>query len=69
MIPGIFTKIPYAREQGIFSAEQGIKVPCSAENRDISALGSPPHRRFPRGSAAGRKEGGAMTPCDLVVHA
>ena len=31
-------KIPYAREQGIFSAEQGIKVPCSEKNRDISRL-------------------------------
>jgi hypothetical protein len=29
-------KIPYAGEQGINSAYQGIKVPCSAENRDIA---------------------------------
>jgi hypothetical protein len=34
-VPGI---IPYAGEQGIFSAYQGIKVPCSAEHRDISRL-------------------------------
>jgi hypothetical protein len=32
-----FAKIPYAGEQGLFSAEQGIKVPCSAENRDYLA--------------------------------
>ena len=32
------SKIPYAIEQGINSAEQGIKVPCSAENRDIARL-------------------------------
>jgi hypothetical protein len=38
MIRGASTKIPHAREQGIFSAEQGIKVPCSAENRDTSRL-------------------------------
>jgi len=47
-------KIPYAAEQGINSAEQGIKVPCSAENRDISRL----VRRFPRAGAAGRKIAG-----------
>ena len=32
------TKIPYAVEQGINSDEQGIKVPCSAENRDAARL-------------------------------
>jgi hypothetical protein len=37
-IPGDSTKIPYTSEQGIFSAEQGIKVPCSAENRDMPRL-------------------------------
>ena len=29
-------QIPYAGEQGTNSADQGMKVPCSAENRDIS---------------------------------
>jgi len=47
-IQGGSRKIPYAREQGIFSAEQGIKVPCSAENREIPAPDTPPVRRFPR---------------------
>ncbi len=31
-------KIPYAAEQGTNSAHQGIKVPCSIENRDIAPL-------------------------------
>jgi hypothetical protein len=35
-IPGCSSNIPYGAEQGILLAEQGIKVPCSAENRDIS---------------------------------
>ena len=30
--------IPYAAEQGDFSAHQGNKVPCSAESRDIARL-------------------------------
>jgi hypothetical protein len=30
--------IPYPAEQGIFWPEQGIQIPCSAENRDISAF-------------------------------
>jgi len=30
--------IPYAGEQGINSPYQGIKVPSSAENRDIARL-------------------------------
>jgi len=38
MILGGSTKIPYASGQGIFLAEQGIKVPCSAENKDIARL-------------------------------
>jgi hypothetical protein len=37
-IGGGSSKIPYAGDQGIKSAHQGIKVPCSAENRDISRL-------------------------------
>jgi len=37
-IRGDSRKIPYAGEQGTNSAEQEIKVPCSAENRDISRL-------------------------------
>jgi len=52
-------KIPYAGEQGIFSAEQGIKVPCSAKNRDVPR----PMRRlldaFRTEARAGRKDGGA----------
>jgi hypothetical protein len=47
MIRGGSTKIPYASEQGIFSAEQGIKVPCSCKNRDNLAPDAPPARRFP----------------------
>jgi hypothetical protein len=35
-IPSISSKFPAGAEQGIFSAEQGIKVPCSRESRDIS---------------------------------
>ena len=38
MIPGGSSNIPYAAEQGINSPYQGIKVPCSAENRDNGAL-------------------------------
>jgi hypothetical protein len=38
MIPADSTKIPYAAEQGIFLAEQGIQIPCSAQSRDISRL-------------------------------
>src|SRR5208337_4297116 len=37
-IQGGSRKIPYASEQGDFFAEQGIEVPCWAENRDISRL-------------------------------
>jgi hypothetical protein len=29
-------QIPYSGEQGIKSAEQGIKVPCSPDNCDFS---------------------------------
>jgi hypothetical protein len=39
-------KIPYAPEQGINSAELGIKVPCSAENRDIARPDAPLVRRL-----------------------
>jgi len=45
MILGCSKKIPYASEQGIFSAEQGIKVPCSAENREISRRPDHPRAR------------------------
>jgi len=38
MILGGSGKITYASEQGICFAEQGIKVPCSAVNRDIVRL-------------------------------
>jgi hypothetical protein len=38
MIPGMSGEIPYAGEQGHYSAVQGIKVPCSAECKDISRL-------------------------------
>ena len=38
MIRGVSRRIPYTAEQGINSAHQGIKVPCSVENRDISRL-------------------------------
>src|SRR5208283_4046551 len=38
MILGGSSKIPYAGEQRNFSAEQGINVPCSAENTEISRL-------------------------------
>ena len=62
-------KIPYASEQGIFSAEQGIKVPCSEKNRDISRLNAPPGRRFPRGSAEKPKRWGCNDARDPVVHA
>jgi hypothetical protein len=37
-IRGASGKIPYAGEQGDYFAEQGIQVPCSAENRDIARL-------------------------------
>ena len=49
MIRGGSRKIPYAAEQGINSAHQGIKVPCSAENRDISRLMRRLVRRFSTG--------------------
>ena len=35
-ILGVSIKVPYPAEQGINSARQGIKVPCSVENRDNS---------------------------------
>jgi hypothetical protein len=38
MIRGGSGKLPYAAEQGMNSAEPGIKVPCSAENRDNARL-------------------------------
>src|SRR5208337_599290 len=38
MILGGSGKIPYRSEQGVYFAQQGIKVPCSAENRDNSRL-------------------------------
>jgi len=37
-IRGGSSNIPYAAEQGMNSAHQGVKVPCSAENRDFSRL-------------------------------
>src|SRR5208337_2317910 len=40
-IPSGSEKIPYAGEQGIKSAHHRIKVPCSAENRDIARLMPP----------------------------
>jgi len=40
MILGGSRYTPYAGEQGINSAHQGIKVPCSAENRENGACAS-----------------------------
>jgi hypothetical protein len=65
MILGDSTKIPYASEQGTFSAEQGINVPCSAENRDIWRLTRRLPDAFPAESAACRKDGGARD-CDVA---
>src|SRR5208283_2607038 len=55
-ILGSSGKIPYPAEQGINFAEQGIKVPCSVENRDIARL----MRAFPSHSA--RKRGRHSPP-------
>jgi hypothetical protein len=55
MIRAGSAKIPYSTEQGIFSAEQGIQIPCSAESRDISRLTRRPSGRF-RAQAPGKTE-------------
>jgi hypothetical protein len=73
MIRGGSIKIPYASEQGIFSVDQGIKVPCSAENRDKSRLNAPPARRFPERKRGKAEKTGVQaietTSRDPVVHA
>jgi hypothetical protein len=38
MIPGESRQIPYAAEQGLISAEQGIEIPCSGKCRDNSRV-------------------------------
>jgi RNA polymerase sigma-70 factor, ECF subfamily len=53
MILGYSGQIPYAGEQGHYSAHQGIQLPCSSECRDISVVDAPLRR--PLGCAAARE--------------
>ena len=68
-ILGSSTKIPYASEQGIFLAEQGIKVPCSAKNREISRLTRHLLDAFRPEARPAEKMGVLTTPRGPVVYA
>ncbi len=65
MILDLYDKTPCAAEQGVISAYQGAKAPCSAENRDISLLYAPSVEWPARSDAADgtassvRRRGGA----------